>query len=136
MLSTKVVILLLLATFALADINRLFENVLQGKEALTDAHIDQMYEQFLEQYSDASGQTPSSTFSCNSPDDRKRIFAQRVSDIIKHNTDPSYKYKKGINSYTDMTDEEFNQYFNIVKSPQQCSATEHKASLLEKRFQL
>jgi cathepsin H len=35
-----------------------------------------------------------------------------------------------------MTHEEFNQFFHIVKDPQHCSATEHKATLLNKKFAL
>jgi C1A family cysteine protease len=33
-----------------------------------------------------------------------------------------------------MTDEEFNKYFNMIKAPQFCSATEHTSTPLERKF--
>lgn len=39
-------------------------------------------------------------------------FAQKVEAIREHNLKNS-SFKKGINQYSDMTDEEFENYFNI-----------------------
>jgi cathepsin H len=86
MLSAKSVICLLLASVAFAEINTDFKHVLSGKEALTDAHVSQMYNQFLVEYKDASGTTPSHVFLGSSEHDRKQVFANKVSDIIQHNT--------------------------------------------------
>lgn len=52
MLATKAVICLLLASVALADVNKHFAKMLHGEEPLTDNHLNQMYEQFVEQYKD------------------------------------------------------------------------------------
>lgn len=49
--------------------------------------------------------------------DRKAFFFQKVKDIIAHNTNPSYTWKKGLSEYSDLTNEEFNDYFHIIKDP-------------------
>ena len=66
--------------------------------------------------------------------DRKQVFADKVKDIIAHNTDDTNTWIKGINEYSDMTDEEFFDYFNIVNAPQNCSATHTQR--VEKKFKL
>ena len=40
-------------------------------------------------------------------------FAMKVENIRNHNLNSSFSFKKGINQYSDMTDEEFEKYFNI-----------------------
>jgi C1A family cysteine protease len=82
-----------------------------------------MYTQFVSEFEHTSGShlLPGSTVH-----DRKTIFESKVGEIIEHNMDPDSKYKKGLHSYSDMTDEEFTNYFQIVTAPQDCSAT-HKA---------
>jgi hypothetical protein len=45
--------------------------------------------------------------------DRRAIFGETVREIIRHNADSTNNYKKGINAYSDMTDNEFMSYFNI-----------------------
>jgi hypothetical protein len=107
MLSARSVLCLLFASVAFAEINSDFHHVLSGKEALTDAHIDDMYAQFLDEYKDASGRTPSHAFLSSSQHDRKSVFAKKVAEIIQHNTDPEQTYVKGVNSYSDMTEQEF-----------------------------
>ena len=49
--------------------------------------------------------------------DRREIFAAKLTEIIAHNRDPAFHWKKGLNAYSDMTDEEFMQYFHIVNDP-------------------
>jgi len=49
--------------------------------------------------------------------------------VIEHNANSDAKYKKGINSFSDLTEEEFAQYFNIVNEPQHCSATTHNMKI-------
>jgi len=52
------------------------------------------------------------------------IFAHKVSEIIQHNSNPSNIYKKGLNPFSDMTEEEFFEYYNInAQAEQNCSAT-------------
>jgi cathepsin L len=123
MLSSKSVLCLLLASVALAEINTDFHHVLYGQEALTDALVSQMYNQFLSEYESTSG---GFLLDGSTVHDRKPIFASKVKEIVEHNTNTDSKYKKGINSYSDMTDVEFTNYFHIVAAPQDCSAT-HKA---------
>ena len=53
----------------------------------------------------------------DSPVDRKGNFEKTVKSIVEHNQNPSFKYKKGINAYSDMTDEEFIDYFRMVNAP-------------------
>jgi C1A family cysteine protease len=55
--------------------------------------------------------------------DRKGVFARKVAEIIKHNQMPTATFKKGLNAYSDMTEEEFKDYFNLVTAEQNCSAT-------------
>jgi len=74
----------------------------------------------MDEYEGTSG---SHLLDGNSVKDRKTIFESKVGEIIEHNTNTDSKYKKGINSYSDMTDEEFINYFQIVNAPQNCSAT-------------
>jgi len=125
MLSSKSVLCLLLASVAFAEINTDFHHVLSGKEALTDAHVDQMYNQFLVEYKDS--RIPTHTLSSEATS-RKQVFAQTVSEVVKHNSDASQSYQKGINSFSDMTHEEFVEHFHIVNDPQHCSATSHLKS--------
>ncbi len=88
MLSSKSVLCLLLASVAFAEINTDFHQVLSGKEALTDAHVDQMYTQFLTEYKDASGKTPSHILN-SEQHTRKQVFAQTVSEVVQHNSEPN-----------------------------------------------
>lgn len=62
-----------------------------------------------------------------SESERKEIFAKNLNSIIEHNSQESVTFKKGINPYTDMTDEEFKNHFNIkpVGADQHCSATQN-----------
>ena len=50
-------------------------------------------------------------------DDRKMHFENVLKDIIAHNSNPDNTWIKGINEYSDLSDEEFIKYFNIVNAP-------------------
>jgi hypothetical protein len=39
--------------------------------------------------------------------ERMTVFAQSIERIIEHNTHPDSTYTKGINKFSDLTDEEF-----------------------------
>lgn len=55
---------------------------------------------------------------------RLAIFEETLKGIIEHNQNPANTWKKGISAYTDMTEEEFMEYFHLnVRDEQQCSAT-------------
>ena len=55
--------------------------------------------------------------------DRKSIFENKVRGIIAHNSNPANTWKKGINRYSEMTHEEFVEYYHIVGDNQECAAT-------------
>ena len=48
-----------------------------------------------------------------SEEERMMTFALKVEKIRDHNLYSSFSFKKGINQYSDMSDEEFENYFNI-----------------------
>ena len=50
----------------------------------------------------------------NSNADRRSIFESNIKEIIEHNTSGKHTWTKGINEYSDMTEEEFFEYFHIV----------------------
>lgn len=84
-----------------------------------------MYNQFLVEYKD--GKVLSHALSTDAAY-RKQVFAQTVSEVVKHNQDASQSYQKGINKFSDMTHEELVEHFHMVNSPQHCSATTHLKS--------
>ena len=45
---------------------------------------------------------------------RKAIFEAKLREIVTHNSNPNSTWVKGINEYSDMTDEEFSDYFHLV----------------------
>ncbi len=53
--------------------------------------------------------------------ERFQIFAKNVEEIIAHNANTEKTYTKGVNKFTDLTDEEFMKFY--VASSQNCSAT-------------
>jgi hypothetical protein len=44
---------------------------------------------------------------------RLEIFKNKVLDIAKHNQDTTKTWKKGINQFSDWTDEEFMDYYHL-----------------------
>jgi len=71
-----------------------------------------MYQQYNGEFNPVT--RPSSHYNNKGAIDRKAIFAQKVKEIISHNTNPTAAWKKGLNEYSDMTEEEFTAYFHIV----------------------
>ncbi|CDW81400.1 cathepsin h [Stylonychia lemnae] len=124
MQGSKIAVLaLLFSSLALANINKDFAHILDGTSAVTLDDIEVMYSKFVQQYKQQMNYSPSSQFKSQTID-RKMIFAQKVQEIIKHNTAPSVSYKKGLNPFSDMTEEEFVSYYNInAQAEQNCSAT-------------
>ena len=84
-----------------------------------------MYHQFQTEHKPE--ERPSSYYKNVSNAERKEIFAAKVRDIIQHNSNEKMTWQKGLNEYSDMSDAEFVQYFNIVGDAQQCSATHESA---------
>jgi len=57
-------------------------------------------------------------------EDRFKIFQSNVERIIRHNANPYKTYTKGINKFTDLSDEEFSRMY--LGASQNCSATYNK----------
>jgi hypothetical protein len=89
--------------------------VLSGKVPLTEAHIESMYHQYQIEYKPEA--RPSAYYKDVSNAARKEIFAAKLRDIIQHNSNPSLNWQKRLNEYSDMSDLEFTNYFNIVGMP-------------------
>jgi len=47
---------------------------------------------------------------------RKGLFEDHLAAIRKHNSDPTQTYKKGVNMFTDLTDQEFGRYLGFDAS--------------------
>jgi cathepsin H len=111
-----------------ANINEEFATFLNGNAPVGSEVFEKMWERFESQ------QGKNSPNSLKSIAYRKNIFATRVEDIISHNKDSSSSYKKGINKFSDMTEEEFNAHFHLnqISEEQHCSATEQRQSLKAK----
>jgi len=56
-----------------------------------------------------------------------QTFAENLEKIIEHNSNGKSAYVKGLNKFSDMTDEEFMAYYRMnkdtVREDQHCSAT-------------
>jgi len=98
---------------AFAALSSDFGSILNGQAPLSQAALDQMYAQFQTEFS-----SPSDKLSAN----RRAIFEDKVREIVAHNSNPNSTWMKGVNEYSDMTDEEFADYFHL-KEEQHCSAT-------------
>ena len=101
--------LLFITTTLSIDINTKYNNLLLNPQIeLSDIHKSQLYNHFLMQYDKQYTQ------------EKFTNFKNSLTRIISNNSKPS-TYKKGINEYSDLSDEEFNKLF--VSEPQNCSAT-------------
>ena len=61
-------------------------------------------------------------------------FEKNVAEIIAHNSNPQNSYKKGINKFSDLTDDEFNRYY--LGASQNCSATLHSNIPFKRRLEV
>jgi len=108
-----------------ADIDSEFSAYLSGEQPSSPEVFEQMWQSFTNEHG------------ANSPNnlkpvaDRKKAFAKTIERIIEHNSKPSSTYKKGINKFSDMTHEEFADYFHLddISEEQHCSATEGRQSI-------
>ena len=58
---------------------------------------------------------------------RRAIFETKVRSMIAHNSNPSSTWRRGIKAYSDLTHQEFRDYYHLVGANQECSATYHPA---------
>lgn len=96
-----------------------WEAHLSGEKALSDIDMNLMYRDWLDHYGkDLTNQiTLPTTFGV-----RFSNFKNKVQQIIAHNSDKTQGWTKGLNQFSDMTDEKFEDYYNLG-APQNCSAT-------------
>lgn len=80
-----------------------------------------MYAQFLEEFGGNAHNDVRIFLKGRAVSDRKAIFAAAIREIAQHNSDHTATYQKGVNQFSDMTHEEFVQYYNIVKKDQVCT---------------
>lgn len=85
----------MLATFAAADINQDFHELLHGGEQFTVSHMQPMWAQYKEEYGERS---PVSL-----DEDAMFTFFTNVERVIDHNSRSDVTYKQGINAFTAMT---------------------------------
>ena len=112
-----------------AHMNDDFEQVLYGKTPLSAEKSEEMWAQW------------DSTYRSKIPhrllNDRKETFLANLEDIIAHNSDSSNTWSKGINQFTDLSNEEFAAYSHTklaVGEAQHCSATDKRMSVAKNAF--
>lgn len=112
-----------LAGFVAADINADFAQFLNGVKPLDEETMVNMWMQFDQEFT-------SPKLNVVGYEARSLVFNQNVQAIIEHNKGTS-SWKKGINMYSDMTEEEFFEHFNIkaIGDGQECSATSKRQSV-------
>ena len=126
----KYTILALVAILALNSVygalthksyNQQYGSFLYGKEALTGEKAFNMYIDFLETYKGVSGNEVLNHM------DKFFTFRSNLKEIVEHNISPYRTFDKGVSQFTDMTGDEFMDYFNLkVNAEQKCSATASK----------
>lgn len=123
------VLLLSSSSLVFASLHTEFSHILNGSQPLDATTLDSMYSSFKNEYPSLISATHYPTSNVN----RKAIFETKVRDIAQHNANPNLAWKKGLNEYSDLTDEEFNSYFNFdaVQAGQECSATKRPAASAE-----
>lgn len=97
-----------------------YDGVVNGIQNYSEEQLTQMFQDFLVAYKK------------NEPElmidykysERFQIFRESVERVASHNQDHTKTWKRGINKFSDMTDEEFLEYYNLnAMAEQECSAT-------------
>jgi cathepsin H len=106
------------SAFQAKNTNTLFSAQLNGEKQMTHEHFEMMFRFFESEF-----ESPNK--GVKSLDHRKIAFADSIERIIEHNSQEGVAFKKAINSFSDMTDEEFTAHFNLkqIQEDQHCSAT-------------
>lgn len=108
-----------------ASFNVDFEKYLSGESPVDYEVFGKMWLQFESEFTSPMAKK-------NSFFERQSNFQDKVQEVIAHNSDPTSTWKKGINEFSDMTDAEFNEYYQIstgLRDPQHCSATSQRMSV-------
>lgn len=102
---------------ASASFNDKWENHLNGVAPVSWKEFELMWTDFEAEYTSPNKDKDLA--------DRKQNFQDTIERIVEHNMNSDKTYTKGINQFSDMTDEEFMAHFNLKKlsADQHCSAT-------------
>lgn len=92
---------------------------------MTDLKIAQVYHDFVNEFKSTPEGIKEMEYVSNKNANRKAIFEANLRSIVAHNKDSTKSYKRGINSKSDFTSEEFKNYYNLNSPQNKCSAT-HK----------
>lgn len=117
----------LFSTTSALKFNELFGAHLSGEAPIDHETFEWMWSTFEKEFGEANPNT-------NNLLERKSQFEVTIENIIAHNSNPNSTYKKGINQFSDMSDEEFNAYHRYVfddsvKEEQHCSATRQSVNI-------
>lgn len=109
-----------LATFATADINTDFHDLLHGVKLMEATDLEPIWTQFKAEFEHLSPVDLSD-------DNTMYTFYEKLDSIIEHNSSADKTYTRGLNQYSAMTTEEFFEHFNFTENQanadQNCSAT-------------
>lgn len=95
-----------------------YDPITFGFEQVTEEVIREMYNDFLITFKNVH---PNNV---HMHDEKYSTFKDTVMTVIDHNMDTSKTWTMGINEYSDMTDAEFFEHFNLkAQAEQKCSAT-------------
>mmetsp|Transcript_30722 Transcript_30722/g.30247 ORF Transcript_30722/g.30247 Transcript_30722/m.30247 type:complete len:200 (+) Transcript_30722:41-640(+) len=86
-----------------------------GYAAPSEVDLLEMYKEYVETF---KFEMPG----MNSNAGRFEIFKETVNNIMTHNQNPANTWKKGINKFSDWSEEEFFEFYGL-NAPQNCSAT-------------
>lgn len=114
------VIAALFASSADACICAEFDDYLTGKLPMHHDAFVRMFDYF------EANEGLNSPNAHKSRSERMTVFAENLESIIEHNKQEDKTYTKGLNKYSDLTNEEFIDYFKLDKTrraEQHCSAT-------------
>ena len=122
MYKTSLATLAALFGTASADVNVDFEAHLHGIADMDDEIFESMWTGFQADYGHLS---PNKDLPL---EDRKFKFLGTIAEIVEHNYNPKKTFTMGINQFSDMTDEEFVEFYNLKATAEQhCSATERNS---------
>jgi C1A family cysteine protease len=117
----------LLSHVAADHFNLKYHTHLHGSAPIDHLVFEEMWVHYENEFGEAN---PNKAVS---EQERKNQFANNLEDIIAHNKNSSFTYKKGINQFSDMTAQQVKSHFRLqaVKEQQQCSATTHRQSVAQ-----
>jgi len=115
-----------LVSSTFATINVDYAQYISGEKKMDYGTFETMWDQYTQEVMTASNKDDVT---------RKQTFGENVQAIIEHNLSGA-SYMKGINKFTDLTEKEFQDYFNLKETgwgeDQHCSATDNRMSVEKK----